>query len=430
MADRLWPRATAWLAGCGAFFYVSYPTANWLAGLRAHVPAVVFDWERAIPFLPWTIVPYWTTNLFYALSFFLCRDRTELDSHGRRLVTAQVVAVACFIVFPLQMSFVKPATGGAFGFLFEVLGGFDKPFNQAPSLHVALTVILFDLYARALPRWVLPVFAGWSLLVVVSTLTTWQHHFIDLPTGLLLGLFCLWLWPVGGGHRATWRVTQDARRRALALRYLLAAAALAAIAALLGGTGLWLFWPAVALGAVALAYLALGPGLFAKSADGRIDRATRLLLLPYLAGAWVNSRLWTRNEARAVAVADGVLLGRFPSVADCAGVASVVDLTAELSRPRGATRWTSVPMLDLVTPDAAMLRRAADAIEDARQHGPVLVCCALGYGRSAAAVAVWLVRTGRMADLDAALTHLRAKRPRLALGTGQQQAVREAVIGS
>jgi protein-tyrosine phosphatase/membrane-associated phospholipid phosphatase len=429
MAGHLWPRATAWLAGCGALFYVSYPTANWLASLRAHVPVVVFDWERAIPFLPWTIVPYWTTNLFYALSFFLCRDRTELDSHGRRLVTAQVVAVACFIVLPLQLSVVKPATGGAFGFMFDVLGGFDKPFNQAPSLHVALTVILFDLYARVLPRWVLPVFGGWSVLVVASTLTTWQHHFLDLPTGLLLGLFCLWLWPVRGGHRATWQVTRDARRRALALRYLSAAAALAAIAALLGGTGLWLLWPAVSLGAVALAYLALGPDLFAKSADGRIDTATRLLLLPYLAGAWINSRLWTRNEARSVAVADGVLLGRFPSQSDCADVASVVDLTAELSRPRGATPWLSVPMLDLVAPDAAMLRRAADAIDDARQRGPVLVCCALGYGRSAAAVAVWLVRTGRMADLDAALTYLRAKRPRLALGAAQQQAVAEALVG-
>jgi protein-tyrosine phosphatase/membrane-associated phospholipid phosphatase len=429
MTDRLWPRAIAWLAGCGAFFYVSYPTANWLASLRAHVPVVVFDWERAIPFLPWTIVPYWTTNLFYALSFFLCRDRAELDNHGRRLVTAQVVAVACFIAFPLQMSFAKPATGGMFGFLFEVLGGFDKPFNQAPSLHVALTVILFDLYARVLPRWALPIFAAWSVLVVVSTLTTWQHHFIDLPTGLLLGVLCLWLWPVQGDHRATWRLAQDTQRRALALCYLAGAATLAAIAALLGGAGLWLIWPALSLAAVALAYLAIGPGLFAKSEDGRIDAAAQLLLAPYLAGAWINSRLWTRNEARHVAVADGVLLGRFPSAADCIEVASVVDLTAELARPRGLTRWTSVPMLDLVAPDAAALRRAAEAIEEARRHGPVLVCCALGYGRSVAAVAVWLVRTGRMSDLDAALGHLRAKRPRLALGPAQRQAMTEAVVG-
>jgi protein-tyrosine phosphatase len=417
MTERLWPRATAWLAGCGAVFYVGYPAANWLASLRDHVPVVMFDWERQVPFLAWTIVPYWSTNLLYILSFYLCRDRSELESHGRRILTAETVAVACFIAFPLQVSSIKPATDGVFGFLFEVLGGFDKPFNQAPSLHVALTVVMFDLYARVLPRRALPLFAGWSMLVAASTLTTYQHHFVDLPTGLLLGLFCLWLWPT----RVTWQFTHDARRRMLALRYAIGAAALATMAALLGGGGLWLLWPAVSLAAVALAYLALGPGLFAKSVDGRIGWPARLILAPHLAGAWINSRLWTRNEPRSVAVADGVLLGRFPSAADCAGVASVVDLTAELSRPDTTVRWTSLPTLDLVAPDADLLRRAADAIEEARQRGPVLVCCALGYGRSAAAVATWLVRTGRMPDRASALRHLRTKRPRLA--------VTEAAVG-
>jgi protein-tyrosine phosphatase len=427
---RLWLRATAWLAVCGAVFYVGYPTANWLASLRAHVPVVMFDWERAIPFLAWTIVPYWSTNLLYALSFYLCHDRAELDSHARRVLTAQAIAVACFIAFPLQISFAKPPTDGLFGFMFDVLGGFDKPFNQAPSLHIALTVILFDLYARVLPRWALPLLAGWSVLVALSTLTTWQHHFIDLPTGLLLGLLCLWLWPAAGGSRAAaWRLTHDTRRRALALRYFAGAAAFAVVAPVLGGAGLWLLWPALSLAAVALAYLALGPDLFAKSQDGRIEAATRLILAPYLAGAWINSRLWTRNEARSVAVADGVRLGRFPSAADCTAVAAVVDLTAELSRPRGATAWTSVPMLDLVAPDPAALRRAADAIEHARLSGPVLVCCALGYGRSAAAVAAWLLRTGRTADLETTMRHLHERRPRLALGADQQKAVAEAIVG-
>jgi protein-tyrosine phosphatase len=102
-------------------------------------------------------------------------------------------------------------------------------------------------------------------------------------------------------------------------------------------------------------------------------------------------------------------------------VASVVDLTAELSRPRTAVRWASLPTLDLVAPDADLLRRAADAIEEAHRHGPVLVCCALGYGRSAAAVAAWLVQTGRMPDRESALRHLRTKRPRLV--------VTEAAVG-
>jgi membrane-associated phospholipid phosphatase len=202
MTEPLWQRRLAWLAGCSVLFYVSYSAANWLASLRAHVPEIVFAWEHSIPFLPWTVVPYWTTNFLVALSVFVCRGKTELDSHGRRLLTAQVLAVICFLAFPLHTFFTKPATNGVFGFMFAELSSFDRPFNQAPSLHVAMTVVVFDLYARVLPRQVFWPFAVWSLLIVLSTLTTWQHHFIDLPTGMLLGLFCLWLWPLQGGTRA------------------------------------------------------------------------------------------------------------------------------------------------------------------------------------------------------------------------------------
>ena len=63
----------------------------------------------------------------------------------RRLLTAQVVAVVCFILFPLRFTFRQPATDGIPGFLFDALTSFDKPFNQAPSLHIALLVILWDL---------------------------------------------------------------------------------------------------------------------------------------------------------------------------------------------------------------------------------------------------------------------------------------------
>ena len=434
MADAasapLWRRATLWLAALGAFFYLSYGLANWLASLRSNVPVVMFEWERGIPFIAWTIVPYWTTDLFYALSFYICRDRAELDGHARRLLTAQVVAVACFIAFPLKVSFTKPATMGAFGFMFDALGSFDMPFNQAPSLHIALTTILFDLYARRLPRIALPVFTLWSLLVVVSVLTTWQHHFVDIPTGLVLGLLCIWLWPLQGDHRFHWRTTADAQRRTLAFRYAIVALALAALAAVLRGGSLWLLWPAIALGAVSLAYLGLGAGLFAKAGDGKIDGATRLLLWPYLAGAWINSRLWTRNEPSRVDIADGVSLGRFPSAADCRDLATVIDLTGELSRPRFAGTWMSFPLLDLVPSDPGALRAAADTVERLRPQGPMLVCCALGYGRSAAVLAVWLLRTKRMTDLPSALAHLRSKRPRLALNDRQRRAIEEAAFGA
>jgi membrane-associated phospholipid phosphatase len=199
--NRPWRRATGWLIALGAFFYLSYSVSNWLASQRGDVPTIVFAWEHGIPFLAWTIIPYLGTHALFALSFYVCRNRVELDSHAKRLLTAQVIAVVCFIAFPLRVSFARPQTTAAFGPLFDALGILDMPFNQAPSLHIATTVILFDLYSRTLPRWTLPVTIVCALLVGASVLTTYQHHFIDIPTGVLLGLLSVWMWPPEGGNR-------------------------------------------------------------------------------------------------------------------------------------------------------------------------------------------------------------------------------------
>ena len=423
-------RAVIILVGLGLVFYTTYPFANWVASQRTNVPSIVFAWEHSIPFLPWTIIPYWTTNLFYAASVPLCRTRRELDSHARRLLTAQLVAVSCFLAFPLKFSWPKPDTSGLFGAFFEALGAFDKPFNQAPSLHVALTVILWAFYAKILPRPWRWLFGGWSILVVGSVLTTFQHHFIDIPTGLLLGLTCIWLFPsTGGTPLRAWGLTRDPRRRRLASFYALAALILAALAALLGGVALWLLWPAFALAAVALAYFALGPALFGKTGDGTMPQAVQWLLGPYLLGAWLNSRLWTRTDAAMVEIVPDLFLGRFPSARDIRPFAAVVDLTAELPRPAYAGAWRNIAMLDLVAPAPSALRTAAEAIEELRSRGPVLVCCALGYGRSAATLATWLVRSGRAADSAAALKLLRAKRPRLHVNAAQRAAIEEALRG-
>ncbi len=423
---RPYRRAALALVGLGVFFYASYGFSNWIAGLRGTVPTIVFGWESSIPFLAWTIFPYWTTNLFYAGSLFLCAGEAELAVHVRRLATTQLVAVACFLALPLKFSFDKPDTSGPFGFLFDSLGAFDRPFNQAPSLHVALTVVLGALYLRHLSSRLVPLFVVWSALVVVSTLTTYQHHFIDLPTGALLGFLVLWLWPMEtASPLAGAEITRAPDRRALALRYGLAAVVTAVAALVFGGTALWLLWPASSLLLVALAYGVLGPAAFAKGADGRTAFAARLLFAPQTFGAFVNSRVWTRGEPRRVEVCDGVFLGRFPTSGDLTGIATVIDLTAEFSRPRGDLVWRAFPSLDLVAPEAGLLARAADAIAEA--EGPVLVVCALGYGRSVAALAVWLVRSGRVETIGEALDHLRRVRPRLAPRPAQIAAMKEAV---
>jgi protein-tyrosine phosphatase/membrane-associated phospholipid phosphatase len=427
VAERPWRRALAWLCFLGPFFYITYGAANWLASLRSDVPSIVFGWEHAISFLGWTIIPYWSINAFYGASLFVCETREELDTHGRRLLTAQILAVLCFILFPLRFTFSQPETDGLSGFLFAALTSFDQPFNQAPSLHIALLVILWVLYARHLPRWSLWLLHPWFALVGVSVLTTYQHHAIDIPTGALLGLFCLWLWPDRAPSPVSvFALTRDPRRRQLAIRYGAGALICAVAALLVGRTGWWLFWPAVALGLVAANYLAIGAAGFQKEANGRMSLAARILLAPYLAGAWINSRLWTRNDPKHAAVSDEVAIGRIPSRRDATKFASVVDMSAEIPVLHGHDGWHACPTLDLVPVSPATLRDAAAAIERARANGPVLVCCALGYSRSASAVAVWLLTTGRASGVEDAVERIRRVRPRIVLGDDARQAIADA----
>ena len=67
--------------------------------------------------------------------------------------------------------------------------------------------------------------------------------------------------------------------------------------------------------------------------------------------------------------------------------------------------------------------RAVNAIDAARRNGRVLVCCALGYSRSATAVVAWLLHSGRERDLDSAIARVRQARPQMVLGHAQRQAL-------
>jgi len=196
-----------------------------------------------------------------------------------------------------------------------------------------------------------------------------------------------------------------------------------------GGAALWLAWPAVALLLVALNYLSLGPRGFAKHRHAGTAWAVLWMTAPYRLGAWLNSRWWTRDHEPAVELVPGVWLGRIPHREPNLRFASALNLAAELDSPCHVPTL-HLPALDLVPPSAPWLLRAASAIERQRGlYGSVLVFCALGFSRSAAAVATWLVVTGRADDVDAAMEAVRRARPGIVLGPRYQVAIATACGG-
>jgi len=324
-----------------------------------------------------------------------------------------VISVVCFLLFPLRFTFARSSTAGVFGALFDALGSFDRPFNQAPSLHVSLTVVMwvrFSAHLRGAPLWVV---RAWLAMAALSTLTTYQHHFIDLPTGFAAGLIAVGLFSAE-------------RRTRLASCFAAGALLLAAAALWMDGIALLALWPAASLSIVSIAYLTGRGRIYGKRA-GAMHPLMLALLGPYIAGAWMNARWTTRREPAAQEIAGGVWIGRLARRRDVArlGIASVVDLTAELPVNPGGVSYCNVPMLDLAVPMVAQLDYAVEAIERFAGQRPTLVCCALGYSRSAAAVVAWLVRAGHAASVDEALAVLRARRRKVALSAAHEGRLRE-----
>ncbi|PLK50157.1 phosphatase PAP2/dual specificity phosphatase family protein [Uliginosibacterium sp. TH139] len=414
---RPWTQALAWGAFLGVLFFGSYSAANHFTAQRSDVGVYVFGWEQHIPFVAWTILPYWSIDFLYGIALFAARSRDELFRLAKRLLAAQVLCITGFLIWPLHFSFSRPETHGWAGAMFDALTGFDLPYNQAPSLHICLLVVLWRFYAdlaghRSI-RWLLHV---WFALIGVSVLTTWQHHFIDVLTGFWAGALCLLLVP-DGDTPWRWRGL-EAQRSRLALYYGAGALTAAGLGALLFPAALaWLlYWTAAALAGVAALYL-FGEGAHFGKQGTRMPWRSWMFFTPYLLGARLNVWLWTRKLPAGAEVIDGVFLGRQPDAATLIhyNIDQVIDLAAELPLPVPGSAAYSLPLLDLLPPNGKQLASAADAIEHARHQGQrVWVCCALGFSRSAASVAAWLVRH-RAHTPEEAVMAIRRARPHVRL---------------
>ncbi|MFZ5443079.1 MAG: phosphatase PAP2 family protein [Myxococcota bacterium] len=147
--------------------------------------------DAAVPFLPWTVVPYLSA---YALAFvgYLSLRRAE---NGLRFVQ---VFLTCVVVaglthwalptrFPRELFPVPEDASAVSAFLLRVLRTFDAPSSCLPSLHVCISVVSALLVWRERRRLSLVLFA-WAAVIAVSTLTTRQHFVVDVVTGIALAV--------------------------------------------------------------------------------------------------------------------------------------------------------------------------------------------------------------------------------------------------
>src|SRR5438445_10715925 len=271
----------------------------------------------------------------------------------------------------------------------------DSPFNLLPSLHAALLLLLVDLYARNLRGIFLIAAMFWFFLIALSPVLTYQHHVIDIVGGFVLVGYCFYLF------REPSLALPVVVNRRIGLYYAAGAAIVLLMAAIFWPWGVLLLWPAIALGIVAIAYFGAGPVVFHKT-QGTLPWSTPFVLAPCLLGQYF-SLLYYRSRCRSwdevtPQIWIGAKLGsRFANKALCSGVGAVLDLSAEFSeaKPFRKINYRNIPILDLTAPTQAQLAEMGEFIGNHSRNGAVYVHCKIGYSRSAAAVAAYLIMSGK-----------------------------------
>lgn len=148
--------------------------------------------DDKIPFLPWTVLPYcfWFPLIaIYPLVVF----RTDPYSYCGYLITMVieiVLSVVCYLIYPT--SFQRPVPPNSFwgNFIKFVYHGSYRGLNCAPSLHCSscFLVICVSFTCARMNLWIRIFTISIAIMIVLSTLTTKQHTFIDVLTAVPLFL--------------------------------------------------------------------------------------------------------------------------------------------------------------------------------------------------------------------------------------------------
>lgn len=375
-----------WALFMGALFFILYGGANQFAALHAPHPSIVMEWERELPFVPWFIIPYMSSDVMFVIAFMLPQSRLELRTLALRVLFIMGVASAVFVLYPLQFGFSKPSSE-SYRWLFDLLKA-DLPYNQLPSLHIAFAIVLWASMRRTLRLPLLKyAVAAWLWLIALSTLLVYQHHFIDLPTGALLGAAAVGL--IRSGNPMLERFTTP-RSLKMGLYYLFGSVLF--LVAAFAYHSLLPFWLFLTLGTVAVAYAFGFGGLL--SDQGRANVWRWALFAPYYLGNHLSWRWYKRRIPLSVRLEEGVHFGRLPAWEEyenlrSLGVSRAINLCSEHPLHQSPLPQERLPLFDQTIPSPESLHRAVMLIEKHRDEG-VYVHCALGLSRSVMAVSAWM----------------------------------------
>lgn len=375
---------------CTTVYLLIYNGAAFYASSLDLVPSYVFGFEKYIPFLACTIIPYMSSGLFFLLVFFVTTSKTELLLLSKRMLFITIVSGIFFFLFPLQYSVEKPLVESSWlKPFFDYLKTWDNNFNQAPSLHVSYACIYWSVFINKTKGCTKTLVGCWIVLIGLSTLTIYQHHIIDVITALIVVSMAFFIFPQ----------TNNKRNTRIAMVYYLSALMLAFVLLFLYQISYILtfivIWLIICLLVVGNAYINNNTS-FLKKENGRFKLTMSFICLPYIL-VYRCLRLFFRKKGHPLfteiypRVYVGAKLNN-KSAKEFLALAKkvvVVDLTAEDSENRFFRTYADYhcfPLLDIASADDLKIEKIVRFISrkyiDLDVDSIIYIHCMMGYSRS------------------------------------------------
>ena len=382
-----------WTLYLGTLFFLLYGSANQFASLNAPHPSIIFGWEHQIPFIDIFIFPYMSSDILFVIALMLPQKRFELRVLSVRIALVILFSCLIFILFPLAFSFEKP-NPTHYGWLFTLLSA-DLPYNQLPSLHIGLALILWDSMRRNIAsKAIKGLLFIWFVLIALSTLFIYQHHFIDLPTGAFIGAVCIYLVPYKKYTKITEKFMTP-RHLKMALYYI-AFATLSIIIAfkldnLFSLIFVYLFFSMFALSLI-----------YAFGLESLLgDRRYFLLFLPYYIGNHISWLYYKKHLPLISKFDNNLYFGRYPTkdeyhiLKNNHNIDIFINLASDMKFHRYYEPDITFDLLDMTIQDPKKLEEIYAFVKENRDK-KIFIHCKFGLSRTIISLLYFLKREKNM----------------------------------
>ena len=158
------------------------------------------------------LIPLFSPSVFvYVGAFFqwmfaaillLCMDTDKSYRYLSGIIYGSIFAFIVFMVYPTAIIRPNMQINTFSDMVLNIVYSCDSILNSVPSLHCFLSTVVLYIFndSKMISRNAFLFNCVFSILVYMSTVLTKQHFFIDVPTGIILGLVSIY---IGNRHPLT-----------------------------------------------------------------------------------------------------------------------------------------------------------------------------------------------------------------------------------